>query len=77
MTSVDPVLLKRRVSPRLLTIRGVSGVGIPRGRLTVYLEKDSEAIRREVEAALAGAGEDVEVAFVVTGAFRPRWSHPR
>ncbi len=71
MAAESPRELKRRLSSRLLAIRGVSGVGIPGGRLTVYLEEDSEAVRKNVETVLATEGGGAPVAFVVTGALRP------
>ncbi len=68
----DPRELKRRLSPRLLGIRGVSGLGVPGGKLTVYLAEDSEAVRKQVEAILASEAPGARVAYVVTGAFRPQ-----
>ncbi len=70
MPEADLREIKRRLSPRLLGIRGVSGLGIPGGRLTVYLVEDSETVRKEVEAALAAEAPGTAVAYVVTGAFR-------
>jgi hypothetical protein len=63
--------LKRRISPKLLRIPGVSGVGLPRGRLTVYLTEDSDKVRREVDQVVqAAAGTGLPCDYVVTGAFR-------
>lgn len=64
--------IKRRLSPRLLGIRGVSGLGIPGGRLTVYLAEDSEAVRREVAAVLEAEAPNIPVTYLVTGVFRPQ-----
>lgn len=72
MTDVDLREVKRRLSPLLLGIPGVSGLGIPGGKLTVYLAEDSEAVRKEVEAVLASEAPGTTVAYVVTGAFRPQ-----
>ena len=69
-TEVDLKERKRRLSPRLLNIRGVSGVGIPGGKLTVYLAEDSETVRKEVAAVLESDASDTPVAYVVTGPFR-------
>ncbi len=44
--------IKRRLSPVLLAIDGVSGVGIFSGRLCVYLERDVAELRDEVSALL-------------------------
>lgn len=66
----DPAQIKKRISPRLLAVPGVSGVGVPRGRLTVYLVEDSEAVRRSVSDALAELACEAPVDFVATGAFR-------
>jgi hypothetical protein len=68
----DPVALKRRLSPLLLGIKGVSGLGVPNGRLTVYLESDDAAVRRRVESAIEKAAPGTAPAFVVTGAFQAR-----
>ena len=62
--------IKRRLSPRLLGIKGVSGLGLPNGRLTVYLAEDSEVVRRDVAAVLAAEAPDTPVAYVATGPFR-------
>jgi hypothetical protein len=62
--------LKRRLSPRLLTLQGVSGVGISSGRLTVYLSEDLVSLRRRLEKILAHEAPGVEVALVATGPFR-------
>jgi hypothetical protein len=72
--SVDAELqeLKRRLSPRLLGIPGVSGVGIPGGKLTVYLAEDTEAARREVARVLDSEASATPVTYVVTGTFRPQ-----
>jgi hypothetical protein len=64
--------VKRRVSPLLLRIPGVSGVGTPGGTLTVYLAEDSERTRREASAVLERAAPGVPVCYVVTGAFQAR-----
>jgi hypothetical protein len=64
--------IKRRLSPRLLSIRGVSGVGLPGGKLTVYLAEDSETVRREVAAVVEADAPDTPFTCVVTGAFRPQ-----
>lgn len=61
--------LKRRVSPKLLSIRGVSGVGVSGGRLTVYLEYDSPALRNRIAEAVQGLVKEGEIALEVAGKF--------
>lgn len=67
--------VKRKVADRLLgtaPVRGVSGVGTPDGRLTVYLEDDSPKLREAVEKLLKDEqliDEQTRPAFVTTGAF--------
>jgi hypothetical protein len=65
----DVKAIKNRVASRLLAIDGVTGLGTPSGVLTVYLERDSDAVRREVSALVAAEGVP-RVEFVVTGAFK-------
>jgi len=70
--SIDPVELKRGLSPLLLGIKGVSGVGLPGGKLTVYLESEDEDTRRRVQEVVAKAAPDAVVQFQVTGPFRAK-----
>ena len=67
---VDPTELKRRLSPQLLDIPGVSGVGVRNGRLTVYLDADDDAVRRRVQSVVTKAAPSATPDFVVTGPFR-------
>ena len=62
-------IVKKRVSPQLLSLAGISGVGIRGGRLTVYLENDSKAVRQAVDQVVGAAAPGVSVLFVVTGKF--------
>ena len=64
--------MKQRLSPRLLGIAGVSGVGVSRGQLTIYLEKDSDTARQQIDQLLAGEAPDTPTRFVVTGEFEAR-----
>jgi len=68
----DVMKLKRLVSSRLLQIPGVSGVGLPGDRLTVYLDHDydSDRLRSEVRAVVRSIAPSAEVAFLVRGPFR-------
>jgi len=63
--------VKQRLSPRLLALPGVAGVGIPGGTLTVYLAEDTQEIRQQVTAVVAAEAPGTSVTFVVTGTFRP------
>jgi hypothetical protein len=58
--------IKRRLSDRLLEIPGVSGVGIPAGRFTVYLEQDTRDVRERVIALLNAEAPGMQVDFIVT-----------
>jgi hypothetical protein len=68
-THSDPRALKRKVSSQILQLPGVSGIGVPKGRLTVYLESDSEDVRERVREVLKTVSPDADVAFLVTGRF--------
>jgi hypothetical protein len=66
----DPVAVKNLLSPLLLGIKGVSGLGVPGGRLTVYLESDDAALRRRVQEVIDKHAPGAAPTFVVTGTFR-------
>jgi hypothetical protein len=66
-TTTDPKALKQKISPQILQLPGVSGIGIPKGRLTVYLEVDSDDVREKVRKVLDAVSPESEVAFLVTG----------
>jgi hypothetical protein len=68
-TPSDPRTLKRKVSSQILQVPGVSGIGVPKGRLTVYLESDSEDIREKVREVLKTVSPEAEIVFLVTGKF--------
>jgi hypothetical protein len=70
MVSRDPKALKRELSKRLLEIDGVTGVGVRRGRLSIYLADDRERTRAGVDEVLRDVAPDASVDFVVTGPFR-------
>jgi len=68
-TPTDPRALKRKVSSQILQLPGVSGIGVPRGQLTVYLESDSKDVRERVREVLRTVSPDADVVFMVTGKF--------
>ena len=61
---------KQKLSPHLMAIPGVSGVGTHAGALTVYLAEDSAAVREAVDAAIAREAPGTPVNYVVSGSFR-------
>jgi len=65
----DPRALKRKVSSQILQLPGVSGIGVPKGQLTVYLEADSDDIRNRVREVLKTVSPEADVVFLVTGKF--------
>ena len=71
MGTPDARELKRTVGPSLLEIDGVRGVGVPAGRLTVYLEREDPSVRQRVQDVVRRLAPGVEVAFTTTGPFRP------
>jgi hypothetical protein len=72
MSPPDARELKRTLGPPLLEISGVSGIGTPAGRLTVYLERDDPSVRRRVEEVVERLLPGVPIAFETTGRFRPQ-----
>lgn len=61
---------KRRVSAAVLgKVPGVSGVGLPAQRITIYLEKDSPDIREAVMKAVEPLELPVRLHWQVTGRF--------
>jgi hypothetical protein len=71
MAPADVALaLKRRLSPLLLEIDGVSGLGVPGGHLTVYLEADDAEVRRRVEEVVARCAAGATLRFEITGRLR-------
>ena len=62
--------IKRDLSPRLLAVEGVSGVGTPHGVLTVYLSEDSPFVRERVNSILEHTAPDTPISYVQTGSFR-------
>jgi len=65
----DPKAIKRKVSSQILQLPGVSGIGIPNGQLTVYLEVDSDDVRERVREVLKTVSPEADVVFMVIGKF--------
>jgi hypothetical protein len=68
----DPLALKRALSPLLLALPGVSGVGVRDGKVCVYLAHDDALVRRAVEHTVHSRSPDAAVLFEVTGRFVKR-----
>lgn len=68
----DPLALKRLLSPLILEIEGVSGLGVPGGVLTVYLEADDAGVRRRVCEVVDRVAPGASPRFEVTGKIRKR-----
>ncbi len=65
----DPKAIKQKISPQILQLPGVSGIGIPKGRLTIYLEVDSDDVRERVREVLKTVSPETDVIFMITGKF--------
>lgn len=65
----DSAALKRLLAPTLLRVPGVAGIGLPGGRLTVYLESDSADVRHRVEEAVSRVAPQARIRYEVTGRF--------
>ena len=64
--------IKDEISPRLMGISGVVGVGVQVEGLTVYLDEDTTSVRDHVAAItndMYGAIGGIPVHFVVSGRF--------
>ena len=66
----DLQAIKQRLSPRLLTIDGVTGVGIREGRLAVYVDGPRDAARQEVRALVGAQAPGTVVEFFESGELR-------
>jgi hypothetical protein len=66
----DAPALKKLLSPLLLGIEGVSGLGVPGGRLTVYLEAEDADVRHRVEEVIGRLAPGTQPLYEVTGPFR-------
>ncbi len=64
--------IKRRLSPKLMPLEGVSGVGVSGGKLAVYLVREAaEEELKKIRALIDSEAPGTEVEFVTTGEFRP------
>jgi hypothetical protein len=62
--------LKRSISPQILAIAGVSGIGVGENILRIYLERDDANARAAVEQLIRGKGSGVPIEFRVIGKLR-------
>ncbi len=70
MSSKDSLAdVKRRISTALRDAPDVTGVGLRAGRVVVYLARDDEEQRRQVERVAHAIAPEVAVRFEVTGRF--------
>jgi hypothetical protein len=67
----NPRDLKRLLSDELLGLPGIEGVGLPGGKLTVYLSVDSIVIRQRVIDLVNQVAPGTPVNFVTSDRFRP------
>ena len=72
MTEAELLDLKRTLTPAILNIKGVSGLGVGDSRLNVYLERDDSAVRTQVESTVSALAGDIPIHFVVSGPFTPQ-----
>jgi hypothetical protein len=64
--------LKEKLALGMLAIPGVSGIGIGIEGLNVYMEKDDETIRAQVERQIRSSDAHVPIRFVISGPFKAR-----
>lgn len=64
--------IKRRLSPMLMPLESVSGVGVSGGKLAVYLVREAaEEELKKIRALIDTEAPGTQVEFVTTGEFRP------
>ena len=68
--STDLADAKRKLSRRLLDEAGVSGVGIRKDRLVVYLAIDDPAVKRNAQEVARDLGVTAPLVFEFTGELR-------
>jgi hypothetical protein len=69
-TSLSQV--KRRISERLLDEAGVSGVGLRKKQVVIYLERDDPRLRRRAERVARAVAPATPLTFEVSGPFKAR-----
>jgi len=73
----DLSAIKKKVSAALLKkVEGVSGVGLPEQRLTIYLDTDTAEVREAVAKAVASLKLTVPLHWQVTGTFERQSFRP-
>ncbi len=65
----DLVAVKRKISSRLMSETGVSGVGIRGDRVVVYLETDDPRVRKKSETIAGEVAPGAKLLFDVAGRF--------
>jgi len=70
MEEEELMRLKDLITPGVLKIPGVTGVGVGVGKLNVYLELDDNRIRDEVQKTVQTMAQNTPIQFVITGPFR-------
>jgi hypothetical protein len=71
--TVNPALeaLRQQLSPHLLAIDGVTGVGVASDHLTVLLKDPSDQVRAEVMQTVTSIAPGAPIQFVATGTLAP------
>ena len=67
MPKTDLQALKRRLSDALADVPGVAGVGLPGGKVTIYLEREDETVKSGAERVVRRVAAGSEVAYLVVG----------
>jgi hypothetical protein len=70
MTEAELLALKGIITPAVLAISGVTGLGIGAEGFRVYLAADDESVRGLVEGVVRRVNAQVPIEFVTTGSFR-------
>jgi hypothetical protein len=68
----DLALRKRRLSPKLLAVPGISGVGLRNGGVVVYLDEDADEVRETARSLVEADEPGTPLSFDVTGRFQKR-----
>lgn len=72
MNENDLSTTKRRLTPRLLLVPGVCGVGVRSGCLAIYVSEDGEIVRHDVKVLIEREAPGVAFEVVAGGPFEKR-----